>query len=190
MDHIGINRILFDHSEWVTLWGFRLVKGKKTAVDYLISFDQLNKLLRISGKEGDRIQMLIVEKLERGIEEPSVVDLEEALGQPAFFNQCILEVSSTWIENEAGELTEDKQCLSIDAVYPLLGKRQRTLAQKTAYRHTLLECEHILAQAYEQYLGYLELDMDEEAALKLAGLDDDLKFKMAYCAWKMDQKAA
>lgn len=190
MDHIGINRILFDHSEWVTLWGFRLIKGRKTPMDYLITFDQLNKLLRISGKEGDRIQMLIVEKLESGIEEPSVVDLEAVFGQPAFFNQCILEVSSTWTETETGALEEDKQCLSIDAVYPLLGKRQQALARKTAYRHTLLECENILAKAYEQYLGYLELDMGEEAALQLAGLDDDLKFKMAYCAWKMDQKAA
>lgn len=190
IDHIGISRIIFDHSDWVSIWGFRLINGKKVATDFLISFDRLNKLLRLSGREGDHIQMLIVEKLEKGIKEPSIIDLENILGRPAFFNQCLLEISSTWAEQEQGQWREDKNCLSIDAVYPLLEKRKQTVSQQTRYRQTLLECEEFLSKAYALYLGYLELDMGEETALKLADLEDDLKFKMAYYAWKMNQAAA
>jgi len=190
MDHIGIHQIIFDRSEWVTLWGFKVEKGKKVRMDYITDFDILNKLLRLSGEEGDRIQMLLVEELENGTGKPSAVNLDKVLGHPAFFNQCLLEVSSTWSKNEKGDLVRDKKCLSLDAVYPLLEKRQQTLSQHTRYRQTLLECEELLAKAYALYLGYQELDMDEETALKMADLEDDLKFKMAYFAWKMNHKAA
>lgn len=190
LDNIGISRIIFDHTEWVTLWGFRMQAGKAEPMDYILSFDRLNKLLRLSGKEGDRLQMLLVERIEKGVEKPSVIDLEELFGKPLFFNQCILEVSSTWAENNAGQWEEDKQCLSIDAVYPLLEKRKQTLSTQTQCRQNLIECEEILAQSYALYLGYMELDMEEEAALQMAGLEDDLKFKMAYYAWKMNEAVA
>src|SRR5690625_3257296 len=93
IDHIGIDHILFDHSEWVTLWGFILEKGKKISKDYLISFEQFNELLRLSGEEGEKIQMLLVEKMEEGIEEPSVIHLKDAIGHAAFFNRCTLTIT-------------------------------------------------------------------------------------------------
>lgn len=190
VDHIGISRIIFDHTEWVSLWGFKMTAGRPEPMDYIINFERLNKLLRLSGQEGDRIQMLIVEKLEHGVEEPSIIDLEDEFGQPVLFNHCLLEVSPTWSENQSGQWEQDRQCLSIDAVYPLLEKRKRTLSRQTKYRQTLIACEDILAESYALYLGYLELEIEEETALQMAGLEDDLKFKMAYYAWKMNQATA
>ncbi len=189
-DHIGISHIFFDESARVTLRGFGIVAGRKYPMNYLISFDQLNKLLRLSGKDGDEIQMLIVEKLENGVGHPSVIDLKKQLGRSVLLNQCLLEVSTTWFETPSGQWVADNKYLSIDAVYPLAKKRKQTIALQTKYRQTLVECEEILATSYELYLGCLELDMKEDAALKMAGLDDDLKFKMAYNAWKMNQTAA
>ena len=190
IDHIGIQRIIFDRTEWVTLWGFILVDGHKKPMDYLLNFERLNKLLRLSGEEGSRIEMLLVEKLEKKLEEPTIIDLEALFGRPAFFNQCLLEVSPTWSVDADGRRELVMSCLSIDGVYPLLGKKQQTLSSQTQYRQSLIACEEQLAASYALYLGYLELEMDEEAALRMADLQDDLKFKMAYFAWKMNQKVA
>lgn len=190
LDHIGIYEIIFDHSEWVTLWGFKLEKGKKVELHFLTDFQTLNKLLRLSGEEGDEIQMHLVSQMEQGIGNPSILDLEKLCGKPAFFNRIVLEISPTWKAGKEGELTEDKTCLSIDAVYPQPRKDKKSIALQTQYKKSLLHCEELLANAYALYLGYLELGMEEERALEMSELEDDFKFRMAYYAWKMNQKAA
>jgi hypothetical protein len=42
----------------------------------------------------------------------------------------------------------------------------------------------MLHKSYELYLGYIELEFDEDAARKKSDLADDLKFTLAYYAWK------
>lgn len=186
-DHIGINRILFDESARVTLQGFSIAAGRQKPMNYFINFDPFNKLLRLSGKDGDDIQMLVVEKLEKGIGNPSTIDLKMQLGYPVLLNHCILEISAIWTKDLSGAWIEDKKYMSIDAVYPLAKKRRQTIALQTRYRQTLVECEEMLAGCYDLYLGYLELEIDEDTALRMAELEDDLKFKIAYNAWKMNQ---
>lgn len=189
LDHIGIQNILIDHTEWVTLWGFILKDGKKINKDFLISFNQLNELLHLSGEEGSDIQMLIVEKIESGLEQPSIINLSEAFGQPVFFNHCILKVKPTWLQNEANQRIRTN-CLFIEAVYPPESHKPQALTKHAQLRQSLIDCESQLAEDYALYLGYLELDFKEDAALKHAHLEDDLKFKMAYYAWKMKKDAA
>lgn len=186
LKEIAISKIIFDHSEWVSLWGEMIDQGKKSRMDFLLNFDTLNKLLRLSGKTGDKIQMLLVDKIEKGIEEPSIIDLEELFNGPVTIDQCDLEVSPTWIKDETGEWKEDHTCLSIDHVSPLLEKKKQVLSAEALYKQNFFECVEVLKRSYELYLGYQEIDMDEETALQMAGLEDDLKFKMAYYAWKME----
>lgn len=185
IEEIAISKIIFDRSEWVSLWGSMTHRGQKSHKDFILNFDTLNKMLRLSGKTGDKIQMLLVEKLEKGIEEPSIIDLEEIFHEPLAIDQCQLEVSITWIKDKTGEWKEDPTCLSIDHVSPLLEKKRPVLSAQSLYKQNISKCMEVLKRSYELYLGYQEIDMDEESALQMAGLEDDLKFKMAYYAWKM-----
>lgn len=49
----------------------------------------------------------------------------------------------------------------------------------------LKNCVEMLARAYAEYMGYVELGFDEENARQKAELQDNLKFKTAYHAWKL-----
>lgn len=187
LDEILIGQIIFDHSEWVSLWGYMICEGKKEKMDFVVSFELFNKLLRLSGEEGDRIQMLVVEKIEHGIEEPTVIDLEDKYGQPLHLNQCRLEVGVTGVEKKEGGWMEDPSCLSIEAVTPLIDKVQGQPSHQLLCRQHLTICHRLLANSYKLYLGYRELGFDDETALQKAELMDDLKFRMAYYAWDLEQ---
>jgi hypothetical protein len=188
LDEIIIGQIIFDTSEWVSLWGFAVRQGRKTRMDFVLTFDNLNKLLRLSGEVGDRVQMLVVERLEKGTEEPSVVDLEAAFGAPVRFAGCRIDVSETGIKDEQGQWREDPSCLSIDQVHPRLETVSPALTKPSVCKQNLSTCIDVLAVSYELYLGYQELGFDEETALKKAELEDDLKFRMAYYAWSMNHR--
>lgn len=51
----------------------------------------------------------------------------------------------------------------------------------------LKQCMEMLAKQYEEYLGYLEIGFDALQAREKAELEDLLKFKTAYHAWKAHQ---
>lgn len=188
LDEILVGQVIFDRSEWVSLWGYVAYRGQKEKMDFVLSFDLFNKLLRLSGKEGDRIQMLVVEKLEAGIEEPTIIDLEETYGNPPRLNQCRLIVGTTGIERENGGWVQDPACLSIEEVIPLMEKVQARPSRQLECKQKLALCHRLLSNAYKLYLGYCELGFEEETALQNAELTDDLKFQMAYYAWDLEQK--
>lgn len=187
LDEIFIGQVIFDHSEWVSLWGYITLEGNREKMDFVLSFELFNKLLRLSGEAGDSIQMLVVEKLETGIEEPSIIDLESQYGRPLRLNHCRLEVAITGIERKEGGWMEDAQCLSIEEVIPLVDKRKSLPSEELLCKQNLAICNRLLANSFELYLGYKELGFEEDAAVQKAELTDDLKFKMAYFAWKMQQ---
>lgn len=189
IEAIAISQIIFDHSEWVSVWGCIISRKSRIRMDFILTFDMLNKLLRYSGETGDKVQMLLVEKFEKGIEEPTVLDLEELLGKPQYFDHCRIEVSKTGIMNKKGEWTTDLHCLSIDDVSPKLHSKTPVLTPGYFYKQNLSKCTEVLSSLYELYLGYQELGFDEATAIKNAELDDDLKFKMAYYAWEMKKGA-
>jgi hypothetical protein len=189
LDEIAVSQIIFDHSEWVSLWGYMISDNHQSRMDFILTFDTLNKLLRLSGPTGDQIQMLLVDRLEQGIKEPTIIDQEELYGKPLHFNMCRIEVSKTGISDEEGIWHEDPDCLSIDAVYPLLERRNPAIAPGSSYQQQFSTCMDMLRNAYELYLGYGELGYDEETSLQKAALQDDLKFKMAYYAWQMKRSA-
>ncbi|MGH2643988.1 MAG: hypothetical protein ACRDE2_08570 [Chitinophagaceae bacterium] len=189
IDAIAISQIIFDHTEWVSAWGYLISRKTRCRMDFVLTFDTLNKLLRYSGETGDKAQMLLVEKFEKGLEEPTVLDLEGLLGEPQYFDKCRIEVSKTGIRNKKGEWETDTHCLSIDDVSPKLNSKTPVLAPGYFYKQNLSKCTELLSSLYELYLGYQELGFDEKAAIKEAELEDDLKFKMAYYAWEIKKNS-
>lgn len=189
LHEIAIAQIIFDHSDWVSLWGYMILEGQKSRMDFILTFDTLNKLLRLSGKMGDQVQMMLVDQLETGLKEPTILDLEEQCGGPLHFNQCHIEVSPTSIQDKGGQWRTDPNCLSIDGVRPLLQRKNPVISPESTYKQNLSKCAGILCGLYELYLGYLELGYEEELALQKAELLDDLKFKMAFYTWQLERAA-
>ncbi|MFB6457555.1 hypothetical protein ACE38W_19960 [Chitinophaga sp. Hz27] len=51
------------------------------------------------------------------------------------------------------------------------------------------QCVKNLERNYDLYLGYLELELEDEAARQEADLTDDMKFSLAYYAWQLHHTA-
>lgn len=192
LNEIAIGQIIFDESEWVSAWGFMVHKGRKSRMDFILTFDQLNKLLRLSGPVGDQVQMLLVDKLEheqREGEEPAFLDLAAHFGEAVVFNSCHIQVSQTGIQDSEGRWRTDPNCLSIDEISPVLQVTAPVLSVEAASRRNMNQCAAVLIKLYELYLGYLEIGFDDDSALEKAELKDDLKFKMAYYSWQLRNAA-
>ncbi len=155
-------------------------------MDFITDFDTLNRLLRLSGKTGGDIEMMLVEKMEGEWEEPMVVDIEGRHGRPLLLDRCRLKVYHPQEEDADGGLTTDKNCLFIDEVSPLLEQKTIIKIKKDPYREELNKCMELLSSAYKLYLGYLELELDDASARQKAGLEDELKFRTAFYAWRQE----
>ncbi len=133
--------------------------------------------------------MIIVEKLEdmrqRTDQIPEVIDLEAILGGPMVFNKMQFQLSRPRVKQQGAwiEYTGER-CYYIQQVTPVV----TAPPAKAAYIQQIDECMDLLIKSYALYLGYLEIEFDEHTARAEAGLQDDLKYTMAYCAWK--QQAA
>src|SRR5690242_8508891 len=168
---VAIAQIIFGHSEWVTLWGTLTEGGIRRKMNFVIDFETLNRWLRFSGKTGDDIQMQLVSRLEEGISEPSVVDLEALYGRALALESCRLTVCHPKNQLKNGEWEEDRDSLFIDEVEPLIAQKRLLRDPKNQCRENLKKCEELLSRSYELYLGYLELEFSEEEALRKAELN-------------------
>lgn len=181
---IQVSQILFDHSDMVSLWGSLERNESIVKMDYLLDFNTLNKLLRFSGKIGDEIQMLVVSCMENGLREPSVIDLEESFGGPVRFDKCIFRASHPKSESDNGVWKTDTSCLFIEEVQPLVEFSILKIPSQIRRGTVLKDCLETLANLYELFLGYQELDYDEETARSLTGLKGDWELQCAFSAWK------
>jgi hypothetical protein len=123
--------------------------------------------------------MTIVQKLENMEQIPDMIDLEQQLGKAVVFDNMYFRLTrpgrregNSWEEYTAGE------CYYIEDVTPLPS------AKVPYYVRKIDHCMQMLHKSYELYLGYIELDFDEESARTKADLTDDLKYTLAYYAWK------
>ncbi|HVB04134.1 MAG TPA: hypothetical protein VNE41_10510 [Chitinophagaceae bacterium] len=180
---ITVRQIVIDQTEWVTLWGCVSVEQKKNKMNFMLEFDILNKLLRYNGEVGDEIQMLLVERLEGGVKGPQVLDLEAMFGMAAVLDCCPVKVYHPQQEVRPGQWQEDPKSLVVDEVI-LPGVKKQPADERTLYRRNFNKCIRLLVISYRLYLGYLELDFNQEEAQEKADLQDSVKFRMAYYAWK------
>ncbi len=179
---IALRQIVIDQTEWVTLWGYQLGEPTPLKTDYVLEFETLNKLLSLHGDLGDEIQMLLVERLEGGLESAQVVDIEQTFGMPALLDRCWLRGYHPQQEVSPGHWEENSRITLIEGLTPEV---RPFPDKKSLYRQNYYKCVRLLIKSYRLYLGYLELDFDEATAMEMAGLRDEVKFKMAYYAWKV-----
>jgi|GEM_PF-658939 len=180
---ISIGQIILDESNYLTFWGY--IQGDEgwRRCDFITNYDVLNEMLRHSGHVHDAIQMSIVQHLEDMRQVPEVIDLEASHGEAVVFDNMTFQLSrprlqqqGRWIEYTGGE------CYYITKVTPAPSR------EAAAHEQQIDQCMALLGKSYELYLGYLELDFEESVARQEANLTDDLKYTMAYYAWKRGMK--
>jgi hypothetical protein len=176
---ISISQIILDDSNYLTFWGYMQREDGWHRCDFITNYDVLNEMLRHTGHQHDMVQMSIVQHLEDMRQIPEIIDLEASRGEAVVFDNMLFQLSrprhqqhGNWIEYTEGE------CYYITKVTPQPAK------ETTRHEQQIDQCMQLLGKSYELYLGYLELDFEETAARLEANLADDLKYTMAYCAWK------
>src|ERR1044072_6747779 len=177
---ISISQIILDESNYLTFWGNIRKEDGWHRCDFITNYDVLNDMLRYGGHQNDGIQMSIVQHLEDMRNIPEVIDLEAGRGEAVVFDNLSIQFSrpglqqhGKWIEYREGE------CYYITKVAP---KPAVETAQEP--QQQIDQCLALLGKSYELYLGYLELEFEDAAARLEANLTDDLKYTMAYHAWK------
>ena len=176
---ISIGQIILDESNYLTFWGHVQQADGWHRCDFVTTYDVLNTMIRFVKDRSDAVQMTIVKKLEDMSQIPEIIDLEAELGAPVVFDDMEFKLTRPgfrehghWIEYTEGE------CWYIEQVIP------QPLVKTRKYEKKVDQCMDVLYMSYELYMGYLELDFDEESARIKADLADDLKYKLAYYAWK------
>jgi len=177
---ISISQIILDESNYLTFWGNIRKEDGWHRCDFITNYDVLNDMLRYGGRQNDGIQMSIVQHLEDMRNIPEVIDLEAGRGEAVVFDNLSFQFSrprlqqhGKWIEYTEGE------CYYITKVAP---KPAVETVQEP--QQQIDQCLALLGRSYELYLGYLELEFEDAAARQEANLTDDLKYTMAYHAWK------
>lgn len=180
---ISISQIILDESNFLTFWGYIQQEGTWHRCDFVTNYDVLNDILRYSGHQNDGIQMSIVQHLEDMRHIPEIIDLEATHGEAVVLENMTFQLTrprlqqrGNWIEYTDGE------CYYISKVTPQPAPVKEKETVRTEQQ--IDQCMLLLSKSYELYLGYLELEFDEAAARQEANLLDDLKYTMAYCAWK------
>jgi MoaA/NifB/PqqE/SkfB family radical SAM enzyme len=176
---ISIGQIILDDSNYLTFWG-HLQKGDGWhRCDFVTSYEVLNTMLRHVKDRSDAVQMTIVQKLENMRQIPEMIDLEAELGSAIVFDNMNFRLTrpgyreeGNWVEYTKGE------CYFIEDASPLTPQKTKQYVKKIDH------CMDVLYQSYALYLGYMELDFEEDAARQKADLTDDLKYTLAYYAWK------
>lgn len=176
---ISIGQIILDDSNYITLWGNLQKEDGWHRCDFVTSYEVLNDMLRFLQDRNDAVQMTIIKKLEDMHQVPEMIDLEAELGSAVVFDNMDFRLTRPGFR-EAGDWIEytDGECYYIDHVLPHIQPKTRKFEKK------IDQCMDVLHMSYELYLGYLELEFDEDSARQKADLGDDLKYKLAYYAWK------
>ena len=176
----SIKRLLFDDSDLVSLDVRCRIGEELRDTTLLFTFARFNDLLRFSGETGEKLQLLVSDKLWSGEEKPYII---ESGNEALIFTTCNLELAYL--------IDEDMSCLSVEDINPISFLQQarnlRTNIRdfQQAHIHSSLQLNQALqeiATQYRYYLGLKELNLNEEAARAKAGLSNEKLFKIAYHA--------
>ena len=191
MQAISIGQIIMDDSNYLTLWGQVLQDDVWYPCDFVTTYEVMNTMLRFGQDKHDAVQMTIVKKLEDMRRIPDIIDLEAELGTAVVFDNLIFYMRRPCLQQDDNwEAYADEECYYIERVIqmpivpvpptlPPAARLQGEDNEKMEY------CIQLLHDAYNLYLGFIEIELGDEAARMKAGLENDYKFSMAYYAWQL-----
>ncbi|WP_212000134.1 hypothetical protein [Chitinophaga sp. HK235] len=182
MQAVSIGQIIMDDSNYLTLWGHVQQDGVWYPCDLVTTYEVMNTMLRYSHEKNDAVQMTIVKKLEDMRHIPEIIDLEAELGNAVVFDNMLFYLSRP--EHHEWEICAEDACYFIQKVVamPVVPPPPPARADLT---EKMEQCLQTLRNNYDLYLGFIEIELEDEAARIKAGLADDLSFSMAYYAWQL-----
>ncbi|RFS23845.1 hypothetical protein DVR12_08115 [Chitinophaga silvatica] len=180
---ISIGQIILDDSNFLTLWGHILLdNGTWKSCDFVTTYEVMNTMLRYSLERHDSVQMMIVNKLETMCRVPDMIDLEAELGGVVIFDELMFQLKRPSLELE---VYTENECYFIESVSQTCTNKASDTITPNDVAAALECCVQLLSDTYNLYLGYMEVELGDEAARKKAGLEDDNRFSMAYYAWQL-----
>jgi len=189
MQAISIGQIIMDDSNYLTLWGQVLQDNVWYSCDFVTTYEVMNTMLRFNQDKHDAVQMTIVKKLEDMRRVPDIIDLETELGAAVIFDNLTFYMRRPCLQQDDNwEAYADEECYYIERVVqmpviptlpPAARRDSNDINEKMEY------CIQLLHDAYNLYLGFIEIEEGDEVARMKAGLEDDNKFSMAYYAWQL-----
>jgi hypothetical protein len=186
---ISIGQIIMDDSNYLTLWGQVLQDDVWYSCDLVTTYEVMNTMLRFSQDKHDAVQMTIVKKLEDMCRIPDIIDLEAELGTAVIFDNLTFYMRRPCLQQDDNwEAYADEECYYIERVVqmPVVPPSRPAARYETNDINEKMEyCIQLLHDAYNLYLGFIEIELGDEAARIKAGLEDDNKFSMAYYAWQL-----
>lgn len=173
---IKVGQIILDDSHYLTCWGYMQTAEGWRKCDFVTNYDVLNTMLRAIEDKSEAVQMAIVQKLEHMEQIPEIIDFEAQLGEAVLFDNIAFTLERPQFNSgDWADYTND-DCYYIRQAEPV--------TRAEAYARGVEHCMSALGKSYELYLGYLELEFDEDGARHQADLVDDMKYTLAYYAYR------
>ncbi|WP_295127917.1 hypothetical protein [uncultured Chitinophaga sp.] len=177
---ISVGQIILDNSHYLTIWGYLQTADGWKRCDFVTNYEVLNNMFRAMEEKSEAVQMAIVQKLEQMQDGPEMIDLEAQFGAAVVFDNIKFSLSKPqYTRQDEWVDYVNENCFYIDSAEVLP-------APASPYTEEIGNCMSQLAACYTLYLGYLELEFDELTARKDAELVDDVKYTLAYYAWKQE----
>ncbi|CAL1520636.1 hypothetical protein [Chitinophaga sp. MM2321] len=183
MQAVSIGQIVMDDTNYLTLWGHVQQNGEWHPCDFVTTYEVMNTMLRYSQEQHDAVQMSIVKQLEDMRRIPEIVDLEAELGAAVIFDNMTFYMSEP--EHNEWEVYAEGTCYFIQKVVALPVVPTLPPAIRADLNRKMEQCMQTLRNNYTLYLGFIEIELEEEAARIKAGLADDTNFSLAYYAWQL-----
>jgi len=185
IDEIYVQQVVFEKrpdSDNVSIFGYydNTMGQSLKRVDYFCNFSLLTDLLIAAKEDGELVINAITEKLNEQAEEcPVIIDVENMFGMPLKIEEIILKIYKPMKENENGEMKEDEDnSYIIDTIESKdIFEKRKCYAENL--RAKMVDYFNILENSYLQYLRLLQLEESKEKARRMAGLKNELLFKMA-----------
>ncbi|AWO01047.1 hypothetical protein DLD77_04705 [Chitinophaga alhagiae] len=174
---IKVGQIILDDSHYLTCWGYLQTETGWRKCDFVTNYEVLNTMLRAIEDKSEAVQMAIVQKLENMEQIPEMIDFEAQLGKAVTFDNLRFYLSRPQFQPGSDYLE-----YTGDSCYYI--RKAEYCSSAELYAGRIDQCMLTLHKNYELYLGYLELEFEENEARAAANLDDDMKYTLAYYAWK------
>jgi hypothetical protein len=183
--------IIFDNSNYATIWAKCRIANKLQEVHFVMSFDKLNDLMRFSGVNGEKIILHMVDQMMLSTAPPYMIALKDVISAEVAFTAVRLKVTATDMISPSQAYISD--CLFVEEVWPInIIQQAKNLAQHTKdFKNLNIVSDAVLQTSllqlkdmYGFYLGLMELDIAETSCRNKASLSDDRLFAMAKSSWE------
>ena len=194
IDKIYVQQVVFEKSlncDNVSIFGYydNDMEQNLKRVDYFCNFSLLTDLLIAAKEDGELVINAITEKLNEHNEEcPVIIDIENMFGIPLKIEEIILKIYKPMKEDENGEFKEEEDNSYIIDTIESKDSFEKRKCNPENLRAKMVDYFNVLENSYLQYLRLLQLEASKKKARRMAGLKNELLFKMATAHYQINKE--